>query len=47
MHVHVGESEEGNDGSGYGGVPDHGQRVPEDVGRVLPGLTWLNKAGSV
>ena len=47
VHVHIGESNEGNDGGGDGGVPDYGQCVPEDVGWVLPGLTWLYKAGSV
>ena len=47
MHVHIGESNEGNDGGGDGGVPDYGQCVPEDVGWVLPGLTWLYKAGPV
>ena len=47
MKVHVGESDEGDDGGGDGGVPDHGHCVPEDVGRVLPGPTREDKVGSV
>ena len=47
MQVHVDERDKGDDGSGDGGVPNHGHRVPEDVGRVLPGPTRQDKAGSV
>ena len=46
-HVHVEESNEGNYGGGYGGVPYYGDRVPEDVGRVTPGLARLDKVGPV
>ena len=47
VHVHVGECHKRDDGRGDGWVPDHGQRVPEDVGRVLSGLARLDKVGPV
>ena len=38
LGVHVGEADEGEDAGGEGGVPDLGERVPEDVCGVSPSL---------
>ncbi len=36
LRVHVEEGDEGEDAGGEGGMPGHGQRVPEDERRVHP-----------
>ena len=58
LQVHVDEADEGQDPGGEGGVPDQGQRVPEDEVRVPSGFwysksicrifsTWLSHIGAV
>ena len=58
LEVHVDEAYEGQDSCGEGGVPDQGQRVPEDEVRVPSGFwysksicrifsTWLSHIGAV
>ena len=45
--VHIDQANKWEDSGGEGGVEDKGECVPEDVGWVSPGITWVNLSGSV